>query len=465
MSERFEILSKIEKNLYANGSPIVVSAGTLLRDKKTDSIITQLKFQSVSNERIIALKIALRAFDISGKPVEAIDEYQYLDLDVHNGDFFGSDRAIVMPDKVTRIIRIDRITVVFNDGESEFPGEIFLPLENQERLDLSLTSELVKQYQIEASALGEYVPKALGELWLCSCQTPNATSICALCGAKKEAVFTAYNPERLKYNLRQRLAKQEEVAESRRKMVNKALAREKIERTKRKRIISIVAGCLIITLFAVAAINTLIDKNNHNRVIAEIDFAIESERYEQAFDMINNSDLSYDDKSVYREEVIPYMRALHEEVRSSSKENLALILDDTEYYINEDKIYSKTASDDVSILYKTSSHEDFLRYRWSVYANGCLFFVEGHESRDSNLLKSSYRYTAKYIDLQTGVVETLGSADSRGDVVKLDSGCIFIGLNILDFNEGIRYNPYNQSKYVGEDAVSDWELEDAIYMN
>lgn len=248
-------------------------------------------------------------------------------------------------------------------------------------------------------------------------------------------------------------------------MVNKALAREKIERTKRKRIISIVAGCLIITLFAVAAINTLIDKNNHNRVIAEIDFAIESERYEQAFDMINNSDLLYDDKSLYREEVIPYMRALHEEVRSSSKENLALILDDTEYYINEDKIYSKTASDDVSILYKTSSHEDFLRYRWSVYANGCLFFVEGHESRDSNLLKSSYRYTAKYIDLQTGVVETLGSADSRGDVVKLDSGCIFIGLNILDFNEGIRYNPYNQSKYVGEDAVSDWELEDAIYMN
>lgn len=59
----------------------------------------------------------------------------------------------------------------------------------------------------------------------------------------------------------------------------------------------------------------------------------------------------------------------------------------------------------------------------------------------------------------------LGSAESRGDIVKLDNGSIFIGQNILDFNEGIYYNPYTKSSYIGEDAVSDSQLEDMIYMN
>ena len=54
MSERFKVLYKLEQNLYDKNSPIIISAGTLLKDTKTDSVITQLKFQSITDRKIIA---------------------------------------------------------------------------------------------------------------------------------------------------------------------------------------------------------------------------------------------------------------------------------------------------------------------------------------------------------------------------------------------------------------------------
>ncbi len=465
MNERFETLSKFKKNLYVHNSPVVVSAGALLKDKKTDKVLAQLKFQSISDKRIIALKIVLSAFDISGNHLREIDEYQYLDLNVHNGDFFGSDKAIVMPDAVTRLIKIERLTVVFDDGLCEFSGKDFTPLGNQEELYSELSPELVKQYQIDASTCGEYIPKNLGDIWLCSCQTPNTTSNCASCGAQKDRVFGAYNTDNLAENLQFRLARQKEAAELKRKQDEEAQAKEQAEKKTKKTRFTIIGVAILSVVIAIIAINALIDKVHYNQIISEIESYIETERYEQAFDIINNSELSYDDKEHYREKVIPYLQALHEETRNSSKSDLAFTLDETEYYISDDKIYSKTEDGDVTVLYETSSYKYSLNNRLSVYANNCLFFIEGYKSRDTQTYKTTYEYTAKYIDLETSEVEVLGRSDSRGDVVKLDSGCIFIGLNFLDFNEGIWYNPYNQSKYVGEDAVSDADLENAIYMN
>ena len=247
---------------------------------------------------------------------------------------------------------------------------------------------------------------------------------------------------------------------------NYALKKENIIKkwitTNIKLLIFIIPVILVISMLL---IKFTISFTNKAVIINEFESAMETERYEQAFDIINNSDLSYDDKEHYRDLVIPYMKLLHEEVRNSNKENLAFILDDIEYYISEDKIYSKKDGDILEILYEVPDYKSNLRSHWSVYANGHLFFIEGYHTVNYKPYESIYKYTAKSLDLETGDVEILGSADSRGDVVKLESGCIFIGLNILDFNEGIWYNPYTESKYVGEDAVSDFELANAIYMN
>ena len=111
------------------------------------------------------------------------------------------------------------------------------------------------------------------------------------------------------------------------------------------------------------------------------------------------------------------------------------------------------------ILYKASASEAYLRPRWSVYANGCLFFVEGRS------LSGADKFITQYINLTSGELVLLGTSMSRGDIVKLSNGCIFIGQDLLNFNKGIYYNPFTHNKYVGEDAVTDGELESAVYQD
>ncbi len=76
MAERFIRLYQIGNDLYLDGSPIVISAGALLHDTVTGSIIVQLKFQNISSKNIMAAKIKLCAYDVTGKALQDLDEYQ-----------------------------------------------------------------------------------------------------------------------------------------------------------------------------------------------------------------------------------------------------------------------------------------------------------------------------------------------------------------------------------------------------
>lgn len=465
MNERFKTLLKLEKNLFTKGAPIIISTGLLLKDMKTDNVITQLKFQSVSDKKIIALKIIINAFDISGNSITKDIEYQYLDLNIFNGDFFGFDKAIVMPDNITRNIQIEKIMVVFEEDLCEFSGDGFQPLESQERLEAKMSPELVKQYQIDASTTGEFIPKEIDQLWLCSCQTPNATLRCACCNAKKEDVFSAYNLKKLETNLKKYNERQKELEETKRQEEEQLNLIEQCKIKKKKKIVSLMGICVALLLGVVLITNIIIDKMHYKKVITEIERYINDEQYEEAFDVINNNELKTDDEEIYREKVIPHMQELHKKIRNSEDDNLACIIDKTEYYIGKNSIYCFKDGEGRDVLYRTPSDSKYLRCNWSIYANGCIFFVEGEEYISYEPYDKSCKYTAKYINLKSKKTEILGSANSRGDIVKLDSGCIFIGLNILNFNEGIWYNPYNKSKYIGENVVTDGELEDAIYMN
>ena len=59
MSERFERLFNLPNNLYLEGSPIIISAGSLLKDTTTGSIVAQIKFHSVSKKVIKAGTISV----------------------------------------------------------------------------------------------------------------------------------------------------------------------------------------------------------------------------------------------------------------------------------------------------------------------------------------------------------------------------------------------------------------------
>ena len=106
MAERFEKLFSLPPNLYSKGSPVIISAGSLLKDTETGKIIVQIKFHSVSFTHIKALKIDIAAYDVSGKEIEGVNDYQYLDLKINNGEEFGSNKAIVLPNTVARSFQL-----------------------------------------------------------------------------------------------------------------------------------------------------------------------------------------------------------------------------------------------------------------------------------------------------------------------------------------------------------------------
>ena len=468
MNDRFQILYKLDNNLYIKNSPIIISAGALLKDTKTDSIIAQLKFQSISNRKIIALKITIDAFDISGNSVTGIDEYQYLDLNINNGDFFGNNKAIIMPDRVTRIIKIEKITIIFETGEQVFTGEDFKPLPHQDSLTTTLSSDLIKQYQIDVSTVCKYVPTTIDDIWLCSCGTPNSANTCAQCGATKENVFSSYNQTVLTEHFQMRLAHQQEIAENKQKQE----AAEKAKQKKRVKLFIAFGIAVVLLLVAILSINAVKEQKAYNALLAEIDSYVDQERYEEAFDKINTLDISYDDKTIYREMLIPYMQKKHQEARDRLEDDLAFCLNNTCFYVADYEIYSVN-NDEKILLYEAPDSGKILgsyRYyylgtRRSIYSNGCLFFVECCERDDLNTGKTSYTYTAKYIALSSGEVKYLYSDDSYSDIYKLENGSIFIGFNILNPNEGVLYNPYTQTKYTGDDIVLDWQLEGAISKN
>lgn len=207
MSERFIRLYELQNNLYSTGSPVIVSAGALLKDTQTNNIIVQLKFHSVCVTPIKALQVGIAAFDIAGKEIEGVDEYQYLDLNIQNGYEFGSNKAIVMPDVVTRSISVRNITAVLANGNIQDVSMPMTALPKTTSLQSRLKdAELVKQYKLAVNDEAAYIPQETDNLWMCSCGEWNSDNFCTRCRTKKSTPFSAYNVSTLTEKMTVRLA-------------------------------------------------------------------------------------------------------------------------------------------------------------------------------------------------------------------------------------------------------------------
>ena len=183
MSDRFETLKRNSSNLYTVESPVIISEGALLKDSKTDKVIVQLKFQSITEKVIKALLISIDAIDVTDTQLGETVVYQYLDLNIHNGDFFGEKKAILLPDNKTRDFRIKSLTVIFSDEKNkQIEGTSLEPLPVAEQLtDGQDNKEILKQYRIETTPKSKYIPVVANELWMCACGKWNSTTSCTSC--------------------------------------------------------------------------------------------------------------------------------------------------------------------------------------------------------------------------------------------------------------------------------------------
>lgn len=243
MGERFSRLYQLDRDQYTNGAPVVIAAGALLKDTATGSIIVQLKLQNISEKSIVAAKVWLCAYDVSGKELHRIDEYQYLDIDIRPGAYWGGDKAIILPDPVTRSFSIEKIEIIFSDNGIWDSGDNgnFAGVPMSPKLGDTLHDPaLVDQYRIEIDRQSDYVPSDYGVLWRCACGNLNQGEKCTQCGIDKAKVFGAYNVSELTEKANVRIAKEQAQA-----------AENAIQKRKKKKLhitVAVVAAILVATV-------------------------------------------------------------------------------------------------------------------------------------------------------------------------------------------------------------------------
>lgn len=258
MNDRFEQLYRLSKNLYVEGAPIVILAGSLLKDKVSGSIVAQIKYQSLSKKPIKALKLHIMTMDVSGQELGDIIEYQYLDLNVRAGHDFGSNKAIVIPNIVSRSFRVVDITVIFDDGKQWLNDEKMKPLAIAQSLKNALGEfKMVEQYRMATNRYAVYRPIEDSDLWYCSCGLWNREEHCVRCSLGKTTAFKAYNVDSLRETLNARIAEEEEKA---RIAKDKAEAEEAEHKRKTKKTMLIVTPIVIVVGIILILLLTRVDR-------------------------------------------------------------------------------------------------------------------------------------------------------------------------------------------------------------
>lgn len=467
MSERFERLYKLEEDLYCIGSPIIVSFGQLLKDTTTDNIVAQLKLHSISNKTIIAAKVSICAFDVFEKELQGVTDYQYLDLKIANGQYFGADKAILIPDTKTRRFDIDGISIVFSDHTIwEWTNETNLkPIPKSNRIENQLkNTDLINQYRIMTTEQAVCTPEVYENLWICTCGEINNDFICTNCKCSKKKVFEYFNVENLSLYLEERLLKEQQERKEREnlaKMQREAEEKAKQENiTKNKKRIKFISVITLVVAAVSIVLSILISHIKYNNAIAEIEKHINDCNYEYAFDLVIGEEIKNPEKQTYLDKIIPEMKKQFE---IPKEDNTVLFGDDFKVVVNGKTIHLEKDSETKEIYTVPKDTKQYTSGDWTggsrywlqeeyMYGGGYIIFAE---VCDTMVLDNSslgwhidIDTRIKVYDIEKDICRTIASDVGVTCFVKLLDGRI-----ILDTN-GTVFNPFTEEIIEKTDLVS-----------
>ncbi len=327
MSERYTRLFALEENLYSEGSPVVLSAGALLKDNQTGAVLAQLKIKNIGDKRIKAAAVRIACFDTLGKPLEGVVEKEYLDLDAGRGTEFGQKTLISLPDASARSFSVSVAWVAFSDNTVwNASGEALSALPKPTSLSEVLgDEELVKQYRVKYGAGAKTFPQKHKDLWFCACGALNRTDeeACHVCG-QKLANLLPFDAEALKAEKNARLQKE---ADERRRAEEeaKAAAAEKAKKSKKTAMIVTPIICFCIA-FVILLTQVIIPKQKLDKAMRMINAG----EYDSAYAMledIGNAEAAAESK---------YNRAM-EKIDTGDYETAYMLLDGLDYQDSDQK--------------------------------------------------------------------------------------------------------------------------------
>ena len=209
------ILFELRGNEYMHDCPLLLKSGSLFEAGGTRHKYVVLVFRNLS--------MKLYAFDSGKIQVGGATTHHYAGETVGEGEEFGENEEIRLSYDRTAMFVPLLVNVTFEDGSmwKNANHTLFRPLPRQEEAaGIFPLPELMKQYQIEINEEAVYLPRQIGDLWLCACGEINTEESCRRCHATHEQVFRATDMDYFKTRLQERLqteALQQELQEKKRR--------------------------------------------------------------------------------------------------------------------------------------------------------------------------------------------------------------------------------------------------------
>ena len=256
MSERYSKVFSLPENLYAEGAPVVIAAGALLKDNQTGRVVAQLKLRNISPKTIKAATVSLSPMNTVGNPLGDAVSYEYLDLNSTRDTDFGSKSAIPMPDITTRSFDAAVVEVIFTDNSVWNASDAaWEALKSPEALTSRLDNEMVKQFRIEYGSGAKNFFLEQKDLWYCVCGAVNRQGE-TKCHSSWKAIcdLRDLDLDALKDCKEQRLREEQERAKK-----EAMIAHEKARRAKRT--VAMVASPMVAAIVFFILMNSIVVPN------------------------------------------------------------------------------------------------------------------------------------------------------------------------------------------------------------
>ena len=237
MSERYATLFRCVAPQAQNNAPVLLTAGVLLGDRQTGSVLAQIKLQNISDKVITAVYASLMCIDAMNAPVEPAVVARYLDLNVKPGEHFADRQPIVVSNTTVRSFALRVTNIMFNDGTAWKceEGTIFEVIPEYKN---TYTSEQLEQLRLETGKREFVTSEAKHEfIKRCYCTQWNLHSnpVCVRCHTDFVKTAALADPVLLTQKYEDRKKSEAEEAERKRieaerKAEEARIAREKAEK-------------------------------------------------------------------------------------------------------------------------------------------------------------------------------------------------------------------------------------------
>lgn len=264
-SAKYDTLFSIPERQYSKGSPVIIKAGKLMKERDTAKIFANLDFQIVTSKKLKGVFVSVLEYDVAGDFLGKTDT-QYLDLDRIAGAIFGSDKTIELSNHFTRKIEVQCTKVIFEDDTRWDAEGDWYQIPACVSLSQKLVYELENQYKKEVNDNACFYPLELEELWICSCGSANnhSNSNCIYCRASKERVFTSLSIEELQRKVSERKARELEQQRNLEAKKQEEAKQKEVANKKRNKLLAIAVAVILVIVSIVSVV-----KGNTNRAKAD----------------------------------------------------------------------------------------------------------------------------------------------------------------------------------------------------